>query len=73
MAAHDDKGPITDLRATPQGVIEVRRTSDGLHHRHCLEPGADIAAEDPLVVAKAEEVWTPETVATWQSRQIPTP
>jgi urease accessory protein UreE len=68
---------IDSINVLQDGQIEIRRVDvvlkDGVeiaktYHRHCLNPGDDLNAEEPRVASVAQAVWTPEVVTTWESK-----
>jgi len=57
---------IDKIEVLESGAIQVRQATRVLeddvvlstsYHRHCLEKGADLSAEDPKVVAVATAAW----------------
>ena len=58
---------IDKIEVLESGAIQVRQATRVLedgevlstsYHRHVIEPGADLSAEDPKVVAIATAAWS---------------
>lgn len=72
-----EQSVIDQIEVTRNGSIGVRRADlilkDDIeigknYHRHVLAPGADLANEDPKVVAIAQAVWTPEVIDAYEKQ-----
>lgn len=73
---------ISQVNVDEFGNISVRRSDRVMRddemvaetfHRHALTPGSQLDGEDPMVVAIALAVWTPERLAAWRARVESTP
>ena len=69
---------IDQITILEDGQIQVRKATrvlkDGVkiaetYHRHVLSPGADLANEDPKVVAQATTTWTEDVISAWNAKQ----
>ena len=69
---------IDSIDVLPSGHIQVRRANrifrDGIeisksYHRHVVEPGDDLALEDPRVAEIGAVVHTAEVIAAFKAAQ----
>lgn len=48
-------------------VMEDGKELSANYHRWTLNPGDDLTDQDPKVVAVAQALWTPETIASYEA------
>ena len=71
-----EKTIIDKIELVENNSIQVRTANiiekDGTEiartfHRHVKHPGEDVSAEDPIVQAIANAIWTEEVIAAYQA------